>query len=351
MKKINFQTILLIISLIIFVVGVFTWDIVFNLQNDNSSQKEFVFDEMKIENITWELYYSPDNAWILFYENISNINSFLKVQTYEFTEKRLRSKFKELLEKWVDIKLIMEDKKYQQFKNTWKEVQNYLSGYNNFEIKNDDQMWTEYVHSKINLVDSGFWIQTANLTHSSFNKNREHFFYSTNTWVWYSLNTIFNKDWNGEEILFEDIHPNLLVCNINCREIIESLIESADKSILIQTQYIVDDKILQILRNKFPLVDFVWNGSDLDIRFVVSDTDSNDKLLSYFGPKVARKFKKYYNHTKMILIDDEILLLWSMNLSENSLDNNREIGILIIDKNIINDFKQMFENDRKNSIF
>jgi len=35
--------------------------------------------------------------------------------------------------------------------------------------------------------------------------------------------------------------------------------------------------------------------------------------------------KKPYLHTKMILIDDEILLLGSMNLSANSLDNNREI--------------------------
>jgi phosphatidylserine/phosphatidylglycerophosphate/cardiolipin synthase-like enzyme len=55
-------------------------------------------------------------------------------------------------------------------------------------------MKTEYVHSKINLVDSGFWIQTANLTNSSFQKNREHFFYSENQAVWHSLNNIFDKD-------------------------------------------------------------------------------------------------------------------------------------------------------------
>lgn len=35
--------------------------------------------------------------------------------------------------------------------------------------------------------------------------------------------------------------------------------------------------------------------------------------------------KKPYVHTKMILIDKKILLLGSMNLSANSLDNNREI--------------------------
>jgi phosphatidylserine/phosphatidylglycerophosphate/cardiolipin synthase-like enzyme len=83
------------------------------------------------------------------------------------------------------------------------------------------------------------------------------------------------------------------------------------------------------------------------MKFIVSDTDSNDFLIDYFGPWVARKFSKNYNHTKMILIDDEILLLWSMNLSDTSLDKNREIWILIIDKNIISEYKKLFENDRK----
>jgi predicted transcriptional regulator len=51
----------------------------------------------------------------------------LYLQTYEFTEKRIRALFKQLLENDVDIKLIMEDKKYQQFKNTFKEIQNLFS--------------------------------------------------------------------------------------------------------------------------------------------------------------------------------------------------------------------------------
>jgi phosphatidylserine/phosphatidylglycerophosphate/cardiolipin synthase-like enzyme len=38
-----------------------------------------------------------------------------------------------------------------------------------------------------------------------------------------------------------------------------------------------------------------------------------------------------------------------MNLSDNSLDNNREIGILIIDPEIIKKYKELFENDWKKS--
>jgi phosphatidylserine/phosphatidylglycerophosphate/cardiolipin synthase-like enzyme len=55
--------------------------------------------------------------------------------------------------------------------------------------------------------------------------------------------------------------------------------------------------------------------------------------------------KKPYNHSKMILIDGKVLLLWSMNLSSNSLDNNREIGILLFDNLLIDKFLQYFRKD------
>jgi phosphatidylserine/phosphatidylglycerophosphate/cardiolipin synthase-like enzyme len=50
-----------------------------------------------------------------------------------------------------------------------------------------------------------------------------------------------------------------------------------------------------------------------------------------------------------MLIDDNILLLGSMNFSSNSLDKNREIWILLIDQNLIKVFKNQFDNDRINT--
>jgi len=171
----------------------------------------------------------------------------LYLETYEFTEKRIKAKFKELLDNKVDIRLIMENKKYVQYQNTYKQIQNYFSGYSGFQIQNDDRIGTTYVHSKINLIDSGFVIQTANLTHSSFFSNREYFFWSYDTGVYNSLYNIFQKDWAGESIKKSDIHPNLLICPINCRSIIEYMISSARESIYIQNQYIEDKRLQKLL--------------------------------------------------------------------------------------------------------
>ena len=346
MKKLTIEKFVLIAIIFACVVAFFTKDLTITFKKDLfsnfwfSSVEEQVSENLEnLENVTWNFYYSPVNSWNAFSKSLSSAEDTIKIQTYEFTKKEIKQIVKWLLEKWVIVNLIMENNKYQQYQNTWRQIEEYFSDYPRFQIKSDDQMWTLYTHSKIALIDSWFWIQTANLTHSSFTANREHFFYSENTWVWNCLNTIFDKDWNGETIELDDIHPNLVVCNINCRAVIENLLSNAKKSIYIQTQYILDESILEILKEKYDELD--------DMKFIVSDTDSNDFLVDYFGPWVARKFSKYYNHTKMILIDDEKLLLWSMNLSDTSLDKNREIWIILIDTWIITEFKELFENDRK----
>jgi len=294
----------------------------------------------KLQNITWELRITPFGSADKYINVAGQTNHILKLQTYDFTEKRIKSLFTTLLKQWVHIQLIQEDKKYQQFQNTFKQIQNLFSGYSNFQIKSDKQMETEYVHSKINIVDSWFIIQTANLTHSSLFVNREHFFSSQNSGVLASLTTIFDKDWKGEKIQLSDIHPNLVICNINCRVVIEKILSDAKESIIIQTQYIADQNIMKILQSK----------SALERKFIVSDTSSSDDALKLFPNTLLKRLKKPYNHTKMILIDHKILLLGSMNLSATSMDKNREIWILLLDPTIINEFLVQFEKDRKASI-
>jgi len=61
----------------------------------------------------------------------------------------------------------------------------------------------------------------------------------------------------------------------------------------------------------------------------------------------AKVWKKPYVHAKMILIDDTYLIVSSINMSANSMDKNREIGIILIDSFLLQGFKEQFERDRK----
>ena len=130
-----------------------------------------------------------------------------------------------------------------------------------------------YVHAKVTMNEDSFRVQTANLTKSSFESNREHFFYSSDSGFRDSLENLFDADWIGDDLSNLNLHPNLVVCPFNCREVIKTLLESAEKSIVIQTQYIVDDEILDILHKK---------SEQVDMAIIVADTDDNYDLILYF---------------------------------------------------------------------
>lgn len=289
-----------------------------------------------IENISWILIQTPTNIQN-YLSLLGNIDNLLYLWIYEFTNPSIKSYLKKLADEWVPMKIIVENYKYQQYRNTMTQLKTYFTGHKNVEIKPDNQMKTKYVHAKTLVGEDSFIIQTANLTKSSFDKNREHVFSSQNENVRKSLEKVFEKDWMWSGLNRNDIHPNLLICPVNCRLVIENILSGAQKSIWIQNQYITDLDILKILREK----------SDLNMKLILADTKDNDYVREYFWPEIVKILKKYYNHTKMILVDDKYLILSSINLSENSMDNNREIWIILIDITLISQFKSSFIEDWK----
>lgn len=339
MKKIKQKHIKIILWIVFSLLAVVFGDLrlEFGKNNEETSfSAENVQENINsIEDISWVILQTPIKIQN-YIDFLEDFDVFLYLWIYEFTNPSLKSYFKKLANQWVPIKIIVENNKYQQYRNTMTQLRGYFSGYKNVEIKSDKQMKTQYIHAKTLVGENNFIIQTANLTKSSFDSNREYIFSSQNINVLKSLRRIFEKDRIGSGIDRKDIHPNLLICPVNCRLVIENILSWAQKSIWIQNQYITDLNILKILREK----------SDLEMKLILADTKDNDYIRKYFWPEIVKILKKYYNHTKMILVDDKYLILSSINLSENSMDNNREIWIILINQSFIDQFKNLFMKDR-----
>ena len=341
-KKIAICILLLILLWLVwyFLLDVEFWPWYEKYIQENESDSELLFNNLKV--IPWTIFQWPANELYTQYGKfLDSTDKYLKLETYDFTNKFFKTRFQDISNRWVPVQIILENNKYQEYGNTFRELQEYFTWNENIELRSDKQMWTMYVHAKVTLNEDAFWVQTANLTKSSFESNREHFFYSKDSDFRYSLEKLIDADWTGDNLSTLNLHPNLVVCPFNCRDVIETLLESAEKSIVIQTQYIVDDEILNILHKK---------SEQVDMAIIVADTDDNYDLISYFWPWIARTLKTHYNHTKMILVDEKYLLLGSMNLSTNSLDKNREIWIILMDTWHISEFIQWFKKDRENSI-
>jgi hypothetical protein len=134
---------------------------------------------------------------------------------------------------------MQENRKFQQYADTYQQVLDFFTGVSNVQVQSDEKLGTNFLHSKIILTDDSYAIKTANLTQSAF-KNREYFVFGNDPAIRESLHTIFLQDREGKAIDPAIIHPNLLVCPINCREVLESMI----------AQYIADDRILELLKKQ-----------------------------------------------------------------------------------------------------
>jgi cardiolipin synthase A/B len=90
------------------------------------------------------------------------------------------------------------------------------------------------------------------------------------------------------------------------------------------------------------------------------DTKDNGSLIKYFR-EVAKKenldIQAHYFflnedsikllHNKGMVVDDKVALISSMNWTENSIKNNREVGILVENPKIAQHYSQLFETDWK----
>ena len=331
---------IVLIIVFVFLIDVKLWPWYEKLPQEKKFNSESFLDNLKV--ISWTIFQWPTDELYTQYGNfLYSTDEYLKLETYDFTNKFFKTRFQNLSSRRIPVQIILENNKYQEYGNTFRELQNYFSWNSNVELRSDEQMWTSYVHAKVTLNEDAFRVQTANLTKSSFESNREHFFYSSDSDFHDSLEKLVDADWTWDDLSTLNLHPNLVVCPLNCRDVIKTLLESAEKSIVIQTQYIVDDEIIDILRKK---------SEQVDMAIIVADTDDNYDLISYFWPWIARALKTHYNHTKMILVDEKYMLLGSMNLSSNSLDNNREIWIILMDTGHIVTFERWFKQDWFDSI-
>lgn len=346
LKSSKIKSIFNVLLFIFFVIVIFSLiDVEWGSWYGESEQENRFNSENFLENlkvIPWTILQWPSNdLYPRYWEFLKNTDEYLNLETYDFTNKFFKTRFQDISNRWVPVQIILENNKYQEYGNTFRELQEYFTWNKNIEIRSDEQMWTSYVHAKVTLNEDAFRVQTANLTKSSFESNREHFFYSNDSGFRDSLEKLVDADWAWDDLSTLNLHPNLVVCPFNCREIIKTLLESAEKSIVIQTQYIVDDEILDILHKK---------SEQVDMAIIVANTDDNYDLISYFWPWIARTLKSRYNHTKMILVDEKYLLLGSMNLSSNSLDKNREIWIILLDSWHVSKFENWFKKDWADSI-
>lgn len=298
----------------------------------------FSFD--KIEYLSWITLKETPNLTLLdeLTTKVDNAKFRVYVEVYIFTEKRLKKSLINAKKRWLDVKVILE-------KNVYK-----ASNLNEQTFKDLARNWIEVVysnsknyslnHSKMIIIDDEVIISTGNYSYSTFRYNREFFLYINNKNLFPIFLEIFENDfkWIRKNIY----NNNLVLSPFYSRKKLEYLIKNAKKSIKIYAHNFWDNSILNfVVKKKHEWLDIKIILPDLK---KVSSNENEIKFLQKNGINI-KLVDKPEIHAKSILIDEKYLYIWSVNFSSYSMDQNREIWLILKNEDIIRQFITIFNND------
>ena len=267
--------------------------------------------------------------------HIDSASERIWIEIYLWTDTDILDAVLRAHARWVDVRVLLEPnvyglpdankKIYRSMTDVW------------IKVKYTDNYRYVFTHAKFMIIDDRYYISTGNFTRSFFEGNREFIYFGNDIITLDFLREVFLSDFAYLNLPQTRVPEHMVLSPVNSRERIESMIRTATGSIVIYNQTLTDLSILSLLHEKIS----EW----ADIRVCTADNESNRQSLSG-GHLNWKTIKKPYLHAKIMILDGKTLFLWSQNFTQNALENNREVGIIIRDSpDIIAKIQKIIEKD------
>jgi len=198
-----------------------------------------------------------------------------------------------------------------------------------------------FMHAKVILVDDEqAAIMTLNLTASSFRSNRDFAVIVEDPSVVRALGELFESDW--ERVPPPDFNLPLVISPANARRVLHDLIVSARQSLEIYVLSLEDDSIAAALA--------AAAERGVRVRLITNPPTGGDSYADERALVRARGgfigFLDFPDiHAKVVIVDGNRAFVGSQNFTATSLDQNREVGIIVADPEVIQRLLQTFESD------
>lgn len=308
-----------------------------------SEQKEISnkLSSFKLENIkeieNTEFYNTPNKDLLeIIPSYIENAKNDILLEVYMLSETRTQEALIKAYKKWIKVRIILEKDPYLAYNINNKAYEKLTKAWIN--VIWSDKSDYSYNHSKVLIIDDLSIVSTWNYSYSTFTKNRDFFIFTKDQNINKKLRENFENDFKKIKI---NIFDNNLVFSPNSSRIIfEKMFLWAKQEIKMYFQYFDDDLLVEKLIN-------LKNEKNIDIQAIIPSTAKNDENVLKMEKAWIKIYSmsKYTMHAKAILIDQKYLYIWSTNFSNNSLDNNREVWILLINKLVIDNFLWIYKWD------
>ena len=196
-------------------------------------------------------------------------------------------------------------------------------------------------HQKTIITDDDdAMILTFNFTPQYYATSRDFALNDKNQNDVLAIEKVFNADWQGNEIA--PPQGSDLVWSPRSKNEILSLIDSATSSLFIYNEEMADPDIITALEsaaNRGVNVQIVMTYAS-DWKSAFAELVSSGVHIRTYASSAS-----LYIHAKMIVVDDTTAFVGSQNFSAASMNDNRELGIMFTDQNIIHSLDGFFQTD------
>lgn len=292
------------------------------------------------------VFVEPDAGEAPVLHAIEGANSSVWVEVYILTDRDVIHALEDAAGRGVDVRVLLETRPFGggaiSATQTLQELE--AAGVN---AKPADPAF-HYTHEKAIVVDGATaYILTANLSRAGLGggsggagANRDYGVIDTNHGDVAQVAAIFSAVWN--RTTYTAGVSRLVVSPVNARATLSSLIASAKTSLSIEDEEMYDQQ------SENELLAAARRG--VTVQIVLPPPGTSDS----YGPDVQRLTQggvhvRYlhvpYMHAKLILADGALAFTGSENFSSTSLDENRELGIVLADPTAVAALTATFSHD------
>ena len=203
-----------------------------------------------------------------------------------------------------------------------------------------------YAHAKSMLIDkTRSVIMSMNMNGYSIQGERNYGAVSTEPGDAEDLAKVFEADFAGTPMNVDLGCSKLLVAPLNARPRILDLISSTKSKLVMSVMYLTDPALLQATLDRA--------AAGVATRIILADPGwikGNDVTAQKLAAaKIPVKYMKFLDcHAKLIVSDDRAFV-GSENMSANSVDANREVGIIVSNPPSVAPIEKQFEADWLNA--
>jgi phosphatidylserine/phosphatidylglycerophosphate/cardiolipin synthase-like enzyme len=207
------------------------------------------------------------------------------------------------------------------------------------EVKWSDPKFS-YFHAKFFIVDGKTAVMSTGNYSKTYSIERERNFVATDSDPAdvADLVNLFEADWNNTTPAMSC--TRMVVSPINARDRIIDVIESAEETLDIESMQFGDWGVRNAVKARVE--------AGVRVRVLLADPswiDANASAATFLkNLNVPVKWMPHL-HTKAIIADGTSAYVGSENLSQTSLDKNREVGVIVVEESSVAPMKTTFEKD------